>query len=370
MPTVDSPAAGHLRKGDTELLKGLGILMIALHNYFHFVDPSPGENEFRFDGGNVSRLFGMVGQQPLETPNLLFDYFGHYGVQLFVFLSAYGLTRAYAGREIRWAPFFLKRVAKIYPTLVIAVAAYLLFALTPWHQDLAWELKSCAVALSLLSGFVPGYQLSAVGPWWFFSFIFQFYAVFPLLNRLATLYGTRALAAVAVAGLVVTILADPILYPLGFEMGMFGTVVGHLPVICLGVYMARADRFAVDRKLALAAAVVVVFGNWFEPLWYLMPVCVTLLFLAAVPAAIAWLRAQPLAHRFVGYCGAVSLPLFAVNGFLREPFVRPANGFHSWYLSLALAVLFLATSLGAAQAVQWFEQAGRRWFARRLAARS
>jgi peptidoglycan/LPS O-acetylase OafA/YrhL len=367
---VDSPTAGHLRKEDTELLKGLGILMIALHNYFHFVAPSPGENEFRFDPGNVTRLLQMVARQPLETPNLLFDYFGHYGVQLFVFLSAYGLTRAYGGQGIRLAPFLLQRIARIYPTLVIAVAAYLLFAVTPWSPALAFQLKFSALTLSLLSGFVPGYQLSAVGPWWFFSFIFQFYLVFPLLDRLATRYGAPALAAVAVAGLVATIFANPFLYPLRFEAGLYGTVVGHLPVICLGIYMARADRLAVDRKLALAAAAVCVLGNRFEPLWYLMPVCVTLLFLVAMPGTLGWLRAQPLAHRFVGYCGAVSLPLFAVNGFMREPFVRAANEAASWYLTLALAVLFLAASLAAAQAVQWIERAGRRWFARHLATRA
>ncbi|HLS56799.1 MAG TPA: hypothetical protein VK052_12045 [Zeimonas sp.] len=171
-------------------------------------------------------------------------------------------------------------------------------------------------------------------------------------------------------GLVATILANPYLHPLGFEMGLYGTVVGHLPVICLGIYMARADRLAVDRRLALAAAGVFVLGNWFEPLWHLTQVCVTLVFLANIPHAIAWLRARPLAQGLVGYCGAVSLPLFAIHGFIREPFVRAANDARSWYLTLALSALFLAASLAAAQAAQWFEQAARRRFARRHAARS
>jgi len=89
-----------------------------------------------------------------------------------------------------------------------------------------------------------------------------------------------------------------------------------------------------------------------------------------MPRAIAWLRARPLAHGFVGYCGAVSLSLFAIHGFIRKPFVHIANDARSWYLTVALSLLFLATSLAAAQAAQWLEQAGRRWFARRRTARA
>ena len=76
------------------------------------------------------------------------------------------------------------------------------------------------------------------------------------------------------------------------------------------------------------------------------------------------------AFRRADYCGAVSLPLFAINGFMRGPFVRAANESGSWYLTLTLAVLFLAASLAAAQAVQWLERAGRRWFARHLTTRT
>jgi len=38
----------HFSKEQTALLKGLGILLIVLHNFFHNLTPVIGENEFSF----------------------------------------------------------------------------------------------------------------------------------------------------------------------------------------------------------------------------------------------------------------------------------------------------------------------------------
>jgi peptidoglycan/LPS O-acetylase OafA/YrhL len=365
---TSSASISHLRKEDSEFYKGLGILAIVLHNYFHWVAPSPGENEFDFNAERIGKLLYFIGQQPLETPNLLFDYLGHYGVQLFIFLSAYGLTRAYGDLPIRWPSFMRQRIAKIYPTLLLAVLAHALYVLSLGSGQLKSYLVHWVATLSLLSGFIPGMSLSVVGPWWFFSFIFQFYAVFPLLNGLAVRYGSRALLAIGASALAVTYFGNPHLNRLGLEIGFFGTVIGHLPVLCLGIYFARADRLAVDRRLILAAVAIFVAGNWFEPLWYLAPVCIALLLLATLAQVVAWGRAWPFGKRFVAYCGAVSLPLFAVNGFIREPFVRVANEFGTWYLTLTLSAVYLAAALIAAQSLQWLEHTGP-WFRNRNTSR-
>ena len=64
-------------KRDTSIMKGFAIICIVFHNYFRWLYPSPGENEFNCSPGNVDRLFEMLGQQPGEFINLLFSYFGH-----------------------------------------------------------------------------------------------------------------------------------------------------------------------------------------------------------------------------------------------------------------------------------------------------
>ena len=60
-------------KRDTAVLKGFGILCIVFHNYFHWLWPSPGENEFTFDPGRVSKFFAQLGEQPGEFFNLIFQ---------------------------------------------------------------------------------------------------------------------------------------------------------------------------------------------------------------------------------------------------------------------------------------------------------
>ena len=72
---------------DSSIIKGVGILLIAFHNFFHWVAPSAKENEFSFSANGIHDLFNGIGQQPLESINLIFSFWGHFGVQLFIFIS-------------------------------------------------------------------------------------------------------------------------------------------------------------------------------------------------------------------------------------------------------------------------------------------
>ena len=83
-----------ISKEQTNLIKGIGILLIIFHNYFHWVSPSPGENEFIFSVASVKKTFSIFSNSPLDSVNVIFSFFGHYGVQLFIFISAYGLTKS------------------------------------------------------------------------------------------------------------------------------------------------------------------------------------------------------------------------------------------------------------------------------------
>ena len=76
-----------ISKDDTSLIKGLAIFCIVLHNFFHWMPPSPGENEFVFDERIHNNFFSILTSTPTEIINVLFSYFGHYGVQIFIFIS-------------------------------------------------------------------------------------------------------------------------------------------------------------------------------------------------------------------------------------------------------------------------------------------
>ena len=339
----------HISRADTDFYKGVGILLIVLHNYFHWVRPNTGENEFGFNVERTQRLIDGLSWQPLESANLLLDYFGHYGVQVFVFLSAYGLARAYAERDPRWITFMLGRIARIYPVFLLAIVAHFIFVVTPWSPDAWWFVKAYLLKLSTLSAFVPDMQFSLVGPWWFFPFIVQFYAAFPLLNALVRRHGTWTLIAIGSTGVVASAALNPWLTDHG--VNLYVTVVGHLPVLCLGIYLARCNGVAVSGVAAALAAVVFVAGWWSRPPWLLAPVCVTVALLYVLPRLAGVIGRWRLADRFVRHCGVVSLPLFAIHGLIRDPFTSAANAQGQWWSTLAGAAAFLALSLVAAQAM-------------------
>ena len=176
--------ASPLTRHQTNLLKGIGMLMIMIHNFYHLLSPSPGENEFDFSIANFENYISLSKLNPLDFIRYGFSYFGHYGVQIFIFISSYGLYLSYKAKEIQLLPFLKKRLIKLYPTLVIAVILLLITSTAYSGLPDAEKLQSILLKLTLLFTFIPGEALTVSGPWWFFSLIFQLYLVFPLLLML------------------------------------------------------------------------------------------------------------------------------------------------------------------------------------------
>ena len=126
--TQQRDAGGPLNTAETAVLRGIAILVIVLHNFLHVMPQSPGENEMDFDARRGAAVVERHRGDSTATPRLLFWYFGHYGVQIFIFLSAYGLTRKFAARVPSYAAFLGSRFAKIYPPFLLAILLYLVWA--------------------------------------------------------------------------------------------------------------------------------------------------------------------------------------------------------------------------------------------------
>ena len=80
---------GPLSKNDTNIIKGVGMLMIIFHNFLHLIEKGTGENEFSFSKDNFRRFIDFSVESPLDFIRFASSYFGHYGVQLFVFTSSF-----------------------------------------------------------------------------------------------------------------------------------------------------------------------------------------------------------------------------------------------------------------------------------------
>lgn len=92
------------RDKNLDIVKGIGILLIILHNYFHTFPEFPPECEFKYAPENVSRFTEAMLSGNLRIIILsLFSFLGHYGVSIFVFVSGYGLSKRYDhSGESKW----------------------------------------------------------------------------------------------------------------------------------------------------------------------------------------------------------------------------------------------------------------------------
>ncbi len=331
-----------LSKRDTNVLKGVFILLILLHNFFHVFPGWAIENEFVFKRSRFDFFRSTIsGSGFFDALGLLFSYFGHYGVHIFVFLSAYGLSLSYRNREIKYWQFLKDRLSKIYPTFFLAVLLYLAIIIVTTkslnHPDL--YLRSL-LRLSFLSNLVPGESLRLVGPWWFYSMIVQFYLVFPVLRRLFDRYGAPPLIVIALFGLVLKLLFNNTLEQEGLLINT--TVIGFLPVFALGIILAKENKILMPWWLFAIAFLLFYFGNFSRVGWVFIPISFVVTMLYAYVFLKRFFHSKTIVPaRLFLFIGSISMYIYAVNGFLRHPFVNVVLKTNSIYLKLLLTLCFV-----------------------------
>jgi peptidoglycan/LPS O-acetylase OafA/YrhL len=337
---------------DSSVLKAIGILTIVLHNFFHLLPAAATENEFDFDPRRF-RYFLTLVQEPQHTIQALLAYFGHFGVQLFIFLSAYGLAAKH-WTVPSWSGFVWSRVKKIYPMWFLVLGLYLLLKLVQdgpvglghFLQSQGDELVLTTLGVITL---LPGYGLPPVGPWWFLPFIIQFYCIWSLLGWFARRFGGAGLVILSTVCLGITMAFGA---TVGSRYGgtLLTTPVGHMPELCLGIASARFG-LRLGPATALAAAGFFLLGNlsmWFWPLTYISAL---VLLLFAYQRAPEWLRRA----RALEWIGGVSMALFFVNGYLRGLF-WPVGRSGVWYLQLGGGLGAALVSLAVAYALTEVER--------------
>src|SRR5579885_1478946 len=135
-----------LDKRDTTILKALAILAIVFHNFFH-VAIKVHENEFDFRPERFGAFMQAV-VHPSLTIQALFAFYGHYGVQIFIFLSAYGLAKTHWDDPSSWHSFMWSRVKKLYPMFTLVVAFWA--ALVSIRVGALWVIKDAGPHLILM----------------------------------------------------------------------------------------------------------------------------------------------------------------------------------------------------------------------------
>lgn len=328
-----------ITKEQTDFIKGIGILLIMFHNYFHWVAPNTGENEFIFDVQNVQNLFSAISNSYLETINFFFSFFGHYGVQLFVFISGYGLSKSYLTKQQSYPLFIKKRVSKIYPPFLIVISMLIVLkAITGSSAlNIDWIISLFAKIL-MLHTFLPNEALSISGPWWFYGMIVQLYLLFiPLFYIIKRWKLKGFLFALALSYCLIFFLYTPLMDRNIFIMA---NAPGHLPEFALGILLALNPKFSFKVWYIPFLLLLFILGNFYFSFFPFTFIIITYLLVVSI---LYFLRKELRYTKFIKFYGQISMYLFAFHGLARNPFVEWARASNSPFTTIIIGVFYIIT---------------------------
>ena len=271
-------------------IKGLAMIFIVLHNFLHLIS-NVRENEMSFDLDRLYIFFEAIQTIPSGIPTFSISFFGAYFVQIFIVLSAYGLTKKrMASPKLDFQKQAYPPIFKIYslflPVFVFHGIIYL--AMMPAAESFQDEFISFGLnSLFFLVGiynfsydtlFGSPMSILSAGPWWFCFLIIQFYLLFPVLFLVVKKLDARWWSAVLVSYILIYALL-PMTELHGIPL--FANAPGHLPEFLLGIALALRPSIQLKGKHACLGLIVFILSmtnKWTFPLTFLSAAIVTLYF--------------------------------------------------------------------------------------------
>lgn len=323
-------------------LRAVAISMIMAHNYMHWLPGSPGENEFGFQADRVGLLLDGLWQKPLDIVRLLASYFGHYGVQIFFFLSGYGLTVKYGSAIPEWWEFQIKRWKAFYPAIIISALGFFVYEGLRIGWAEVWSEHSLNLLRQMtgLSNFIPDNVYRPIGPWWFIGVILQFYLVVPLIWKAVGKYGDKFLYLLLGLSWVLQSVLGHILYT-QLDLNINHTILGHLGICAMGIWFARREKVNMPWWLILLSVILFALGNFYYFLWIPSRVMLLLFMLPLLRGFCLYLASYACCRRVLMLLGQLSVYLFLCNGYLRRPLVEWAKQESDWWISLWTCLVFM-----------------------------
>lgn len=324
-----------LTRTECSAMRALAIIGIALHNYCHWLGFAVKENEYTFTIDNARSLVRAIASPDMNLPVHLLSFFGHYGVPVFLFLSAYGLVMKYekgmpaAGTWKDGVGFVRSHYIKLFYMMIVGFVAFTMVdAITPGQHRYA--VIDILGQLFMFNNMLPNPDhVIWPGPYWFFGLMLQLYVVyrFLLFRR-----GWKSV----VAAIVVCWAMQMVCAPEGDALNRirYNFMGGMLP-FGAGLLFARYGhqlRRSTWATVAVVSMIAVVFFSMNFQLWLWAP-----LFVCAAAVGIA--RSTP--ERINGYLswvGGISAALFVIHPLTRKIFI-PISRRGDVYTGLLLYVI-------------------------------
>lgn len=345
-----------LTRAECNALRGIAILGIFLHNFCHWLNPVVKENEYQYFQHNVDWFAQCAARVNELFPAHVISFFGHYGVPVFLFLSAYGLEMKYGngqgkapdGRRVVVSSFVRYHYLKLFKMMIVGFICFTVVdAMTAgsWHYNVAQIVGQ----LLMINNFYDQPDRNIwPGPFWFFGLMLQLYVVYRLLLYRRHWGWTVGLMAVCT---VAQLFMDPEGENLNYWRYNF--MGGMLP-FGLGLLFARYGNKVMLVNLTFGSFlmswvvcsffIVSASGSFYT--WVIVPALVcyaSVYFIKTVSTLpLPWLRAR--ICYVLGWLGNVSAALFVIHPAIRKVFITVSRQ-GDIYTGL---LLYAIASLGAA----------------------
>lgn len=319
---------------DVNVLKAFGILLIVIHNFLHLTN-NIGENEMYFQSLSVYRLMDNIANQPSAAWAYILSYLGHYGVQIFIFCTGYGLAKSFASRDLKEYPkYFLKKIALLYLLIIIGLVWYGFF--NPNIKSVS-QLSDVALFFFKMTSTLRYRTLFAyIGPWWYMCLAAQLYVAFPFIKYIINMLKEKSI-------IVLLVLSYIAIYGLldltsEYRIPMFANALGHLPEFIFGIGVATYTQFKINGKLLIGAVILFVLSCFFKPLFPLSFMSMLIILLSIFHYLNNGLKKYKKLENVFVYIGQISMFIFILNvlprGLILDLFLR--EGVPTWELTLYL----------------------------------
>lgn len=310
-----------LTRKECSALRGIAILGIVLHNYTHWLGMAVKENEYTYTQSKVNRLAEVISNADWNLPVHLLSFFGHYGVPIFLFLSAYGLSMKYEmgnAEDAVW-PFIKKHFRKLFMMMIVGFAAFVLVDfITPGPHH--YHLLDVVAQLGMFNNLMPDPDhIIWPGPYWFFGLMMQLYIVYRLF-----LYKRHW--GFAVAAVVVCWLLQCFCDPEGETLNRlrYNCIGGMLP-FCAGIIYARQKELNKYPRWSFAIVgilmLVIIFGGSLDyQMWFWVP-------LAVIVAGVCFVKVLPENWlKPLDWVGGISAAMFVCHPITRKILIPISRG--------------------------------------------
>lgn len=333
-----------LNRTECNILRGIAIVGIVLHNYCHWLRPIVKENEYQFNQHNVDWFNNVMAHGFNERTFFhLLSFFGHYGVPIFLFLSAYGLVMKYEGGKTQSLPdssgtneanalsFLRYHWLKLFRMMIVGFAAFILIdAMTEGQHH--YEVMDIVAQMGLFNNLLPNPDdIIWPGPYWFFGLMLQLYIVYRLF--LYRKGWTRVVVFIAVCT-IIELLCDPNGEPL--NRWRYNFVGGMLP-FGLGLLYAKYMRnvsLRIYGAMFIVSLLFIRFGSNHFFTWLFVPMFVCSAGISFVKLLLYWNTRYPkytlgIAKTF-DWLGVISAALFISHPITRKIIIPISRGGDYW----------------------------------------